>query len=284
MSISIVFEGVEGAGKSTQAKLLKLVLEKVCDFPILQVREPGGTNLGVVVREILLGGDFKNMDASSRSLLYTAARNELMKKVVFPFLKENPNGIVIGDRSWPSTLALQTSDGDTKDYVYELNKPFIDVYPTNVFYVDIPPQEIKARLLLASENGREINWRDTQNFEKFVQERRNYLDLVGKYRDRFVLVDGLYEPWDITIRAAGLTLDLLGQSGDIKEAKMKLRAERGSIEEYIKLQFNANDFARLEQIRKQFGVEEVHELRREMYREWRDLGFGEQIGKGIERI
>lgn len=284
MSISIVFEGVEGAGKSTQARLLKLVLEKISDFPILQVREPGGTNLGVVIREMLLGGDFKNMDASSRSLLYTAARNELMKKVVFPFMKENPNGIVIGDRSWPSTLALQTSDGDTKDYVYALNKPFIDVYPTNVFYVDIPPQEIKARLLLASEKGREINWRDTQHFDKFVQERKNYLDLVGKYRDRFVLVDGLYEPWNVANRAAGLVLDLLDQNDEVKEAKRRRHENGEIIDEFLKEQFDLKDFGRLGEIRRELGIDEVHNLRREMYREWRDLGFGEQIQRGIERI
>ncbi len=284
MSLSILYEGVECAGKSTQAQLLKFIFDKIGYSPILPVREPGGTKLGVVIREILLGEDFKKMDPASRSLLYTASRNELLKTVVYPFMKENPNGIVIGDRSWPSTLALQTSDGDNKDYVYELNKPFIKNYPDKIFYIDIPPEEIKARLILASENGREINWRDKQNFEKFVQERQNYLGLVSNDRDRFVLVDGLYEPWSLTLRAARFALDLLEQTEQVKEAKRKLAADGLEITDIIKEQFDPKNFIRLDSIRKELGIDDLHSLRKEMYHEWNRLGFSEQKVSGVERL
>jgi dTMP kinase len=99
----ITFEGSEGCGKSTQSRLLaKYLREK--GYPVVYLREPGGTKISERIRKILL--DPKNhMSLATEMLLYMAARAEVVNKIINPAVTEGK--IVICDRFLDSTLAYQ---------------------------------------------------------------------------------------------------------------------------------------------------------------------------------
>jgi len=100
----ISFEGVEGSGKTTQAKALAdwLVEKKI---PHIFVRDPGSTEIGEKVREILLDKQNRDMHAKCEVLLFLAARSQLTYELMLPALKEKK--VVITDRFSDSTFAYQ---------------------------------------------------------------------------------------------------------------------------------------------------------------------------------
>jgi len=100
----VTFEGVEGSGKTTQAARLAEALQAE-GLPTTVVREPGGTQLGEKVREILLSVEHHQMAAWAEAGLYTAARAQLLKEVVIPRMAKGD--IVIADRFVDSTFAYQ---------------------------------------------------------------------------------------------------------------------------------------------------------------------------------
>jgi dTMP kinase len=99
--VFITFEGPEGSGKTTQVELLGLAL--VAREPVV-VREPGGTDLGERIREIVLFGNI-DIDAEAEMYLFMAARRQLINEVIKPALAAGQ--IVIADRFHDSTLAYQ---------------------------------------------------------------------------------------------------------------------------------------------------------------------------------
>ncbi len=99
----VTFEGVEGAGKTTQIHLLHEYLSETT-IPFIFAREPGGTALGERLRELLID-PLGQMSPEAEALLLSAARAELVDKVIEPALKEGR--IVVCDRFWDATLAYQ---------------------------------------------------------------------------------------------------------------------------------------------------------------------------------
>ena len=97
----ITFEGPEGSGKTTQVELLGVAL--VSKDPVV-IREPGGTDLGERIREIVLFGNIE-IDAEAEMYLFMAARRQLIEEVIEPALAAGQ--IVIADRYHDSTLAYQ---------------------------------------------------------------------------------------------------------------------------------------------------------------------------------
>ena len=100
----ITLEGSEGSGKSTQARLLCRYL-KSKHIPFLFIREPGGVKLSEKIRSILLDVKNKDMDDICETLLYMAARAQLVKEVILPAIKQGK--VVICDRFLDSTIAYQ---------------------------------------------------------------------------------------------------------------------------------------------------------------------------------
>lgn len=100
----ITFEGSEGCGKSTQSKLLYLYLKK-SGFPVIYLREPGGTKVSEKIRGMLLDPRNKKLTAECELLLYMASRSQVVSEVIAPALKKGK--IVISDRFLDSTLAYQ---------------------------------------------------------------------------------------------------------------------------------------------------------------------------------
>jgi len=100
----ITFEGSEGSGKSTQSKLLARYLRQE-GYSVVYLREPGGTAISEKIRSILLDGEHKKMCAECETLLYMAARAQVVDEIIMPALMAGK--IVVCDRFLDSTLAYQ---------------------------------------------------------------------------------------------------------------------------------------------------------------------------------
>ena len=121
----ITFEGIDGAGKSTQIELLKnYFIEQGKE--VLAIREPGGLKFSENIRNILLSND-TNINNTTELLLFLSARSELTEKVILPALNEDK--IVICDRFYDSTYAYQGFgrgiDRKTELYYFYYRKEFL---------------------------------------------------------------------------------------------------------------------------------------------------------------
>ncbi len=104
MGVFITFEGPEGSGKSTQARLLYERLQAM-DYPVILTREPGGTRIGEMIRRIVMDLRNTEMAPTTETLLFSAARAQLVSELVRPYLATG--GIVLCDRYADSTYAYQ---------------------------------------------------------------------------------------------------------------------------------------------------------------------------------
>lgn len=100
----ITFEGPEGAGKSTQARRLYERLQ-AAGYPVILTREPGGTRIGELIRRILIDLRHTEMAPTTETLLFSAARAQLVSELIRPYLATG--GIVVCDRYADSTFAYQ---------------------------------------------------------------------------------------------------------------------------------------------------------------------------------
>lgn len=104
MGVFITFEGPEGSGKSTQARLLYERLQAL-GYPAILTREPGGTRISEMIRRILVDLRHTEMAPATEILLFSAARAQLVSELIRPYL--NTGGIVLCDRYADSTFAYQ---------------------------------------------------------------------------------------------------------------------------------------------------------------------------------
>ena len=136
----VVMEGPDGSGKSTQIELLSEYLSglgKSC----LITREPGGTEIGEQIRQVILNPDNKAMSEVTEMLLYAAARAQLMKEKIIPALESGH--VVLSDRFLDSSLVYQgIARGLGIDTVRSVNGLGIGEYsPDLVFFLDLPEEE-----------------------------------------------------------------------------------------------------------------------------------------------
>lgn len=130
----ITFEGIDGAGKSTLAKILANNLEQK-NYNVVLTKEPGGTPLGEYIRKILLD---QEMDALSEFLLFASDRHTHVKEVIVPAL--NKGAIVISDRYHDSSVAYQGYGRNLSLEFIEFvhNKVLEGIMPELTILVDIP--------------------------------------------------------------------------------------------------------------------------------------------------
>ena len=186
----ITFEGIDGCGKSTQAKLLLEYMNKSGVETIL-VREPGGTNISESIREILLHSSSGQMGDRTESLLMTASRAQLTQEVIIPNMEQGK--FVIADRYSDSTLAYQ--GGGRKldiEWLNELNNyATFTLLPDITFFVDIQPEEALRRL----DNNKDRI--EGIGIEFQTRIRKTYHELAERFNDRYVILDGYGEKGDI---------------------------------------------------------------------------------------
>ena len=165
----IVFDGPEGAGKSTQVALLKQRLETQGGAGVVLVRDPGTTRIGEQVRAILLNPDHDEMAMRCEMLLYMAARAQMMAETIAPALESGQT--VISDRFVSSTLAYQLGgDGLTAADIRAVAEIAIrGRWPDLTVLLDMPPAASLARVSRAKDR---IEQRPIEYHERV---RQNYL-------------------------------------------------------------------------------------------------------------
>jgi len=176
----LVFEGGDGAGKSTQMRLLGERL-RACGHEVLLTREPGGTALGEHIRRILLDGDA--VEPRAEALLFAADRAQHVNTVVRPALHDG--AVVLCDRYVDSSIAYQgvARDLDADD-IRSLSMWATDaLWPDLTVLLDIDPARGRARRAGTSD-------RVESEADAFHQRvRQGFLDLAGQHPQRYLLVD-----------------------------------------------------------------------------------------------
>ncbi len=152
----ITIEGGDGAGKSTQIRMLGNYLEKK-NIPHLLTREPGGSIGANEIRQILINGQLNKWDAISETLLFYAARRSHLVDTIWPALKEGK--LVISDRFSDSTMAYQVygrqTGSITKEQIEELYHLVAgDFKPDLTIILDIDPQIGLSRVQKRGEQDR----------------------------------------------------------------------------------------------------------------------------------
>ncbi|MBD3184236.1 dTMP kinase [Candidatus Poribacteria bacterium] len=179
----VTFEGIEGAGKSTQARLLEKYVSEL-GYPVFLTREPGGTFISEQIRKIILEPQNTKMTEVTELFLYLASRAQHVKEIILPNL--NKGVIVICDRFSDATLAYQGyARGLDVDFLKEINKVATDgLEPDLTVLLDM---EVKDSLLRKQDQV--LNRIDKENFEFHNKVRRGYLEIAKKEPDRVKVVD-----------------------------------------------------------------------------------------------
>lgn len=188
----ITFEGIDGCGKTTQfQKVTEFLKDSGTEFIV--VREPGGTEIGEKIRNILLDKKNSGMHPVTELFLYEAARAQIVSEKIEPALQ---NGIsVLCDRFYDSTYAYQ-------GYARKLGADMVDglnaiaageTKPDMTFLLDISCEEALRRRGIRGEEDR----LEALGIEFQRQVREGYLELASKYPERIRLIDASDTPENI---------------------------------------------------------------------------------------
>ena len=181
----ISFEGIDGCGKSTQAKILSEKLIS-CGHKILLTREPGGSDGAEEIRNLLLTGNTDRWSAETEILLFTAARRDHLERTILPALE---NGLaVLCDRFSDSTRVYQgVTRGDLRNLVDQLDSAMIPRQPDITVLIDLDPTISLARAIERSNN--EARFEDF-GLEMQIKLREGFLTLAHEFPNRFKVIDG----------------------------------------------------------------------------------------------
>lgn len=180
----ISLEGIDGSGKSTQARRLAAALEKLGRDVVL-TREPGGSAGAEEIRALVLQGDPDRWSAETEILLFTAARRDHMERTILPAL--DAGKVVICDRFADSTRMYQgLSRGDLRGTVDQLHALMIGREPDLTLLFDMDPDLGHSRAV--TRGGLD------SRFEEFGADlqkamRKGFLDLAAEAPERFRIID-----------------------------------------------------------------------------------------------
>lgn len=204
----ITFEGIEGAGKSTQAKrLFKAISED--NFPCLLTSEPGGTPLGDAIRNIFISNDYKDMTPIAELLLINASRAQHVEKVIRPSLEEGK--IIICDRFIDASTAYQGYGRELPlSLVSDLNSCSAwNVHPDLTFFLDVEPALGLSRVYERIQKRETPSDRiERESLAFFHRVREGYHLIAQDEPVRFKVLDGGLDPdtihniiMDVTMKA-----------------------------------------------------------------------------------
>jgi len=211
--IFIVFEGIEGSGKSTHVRELadRLASE---GRTVLVTREPGGTALGESIRTLLQGGPGEiTISPESELMLFAASRAQLVREVITPALERGE--IVISDRFTDSTVAYQGyARGLDMDTLSAVNR-FVagTAMPDLVILMDLDVGEGLRRLGVRNENtGRSSDRIEQEDIRFHEQVRAGYLDIARKHGDRVRVIDAALSIDEVSAEVWEKVSDVLRRS------------------------------------------------------------------------
>ena len=194
----LVLDGPDGCGKTTQMRLLIDKFEKA-GLTVKRLREPGGTNIGEQIRELLLSTKNEGMDLRCEMLLYMASRAQLVQQEIKPALARGE--CVIADRFASSTIAYQGGGGGlSTPAIMQVADIAVDgVWPdlTLIFDLDIETAMQRLNPLHGKASGNlglfemvhvqdRIEQRERAYFERV---RQSYLEQLDRWPDRYRKVD-----------------------------------------------------------------------------------------------
>lgn len=193
----ISFEGIDGSGKSTQARLLATYLRET-GADVVLTREPGGSPGAEDIRQLLVTGAPDRWSAETEILLFTAARRDHMEKTILPALARGAT--VITDRFADSTRVYQgAARGDLRALVDALHDRMIGHEPDLTLIIDTDPQAALARGL--ARGSGEDRFEDLGlAFQQAL--RAGFLALAHDFPDRCRIIDGNRD-------AAAISADIL---------------------------------------------------------------------------
>lgn len=194
--VFISIEGPDGAGKTTQAHMLKERLESQ-GYKVFLTREPGGTPIGEEIRSILLNPRFEEMSVSCEILLYSAARSQLVKEVLRPYLESGY--MVITDRYLDSSLVYQGLAGGAElEMIRNINLwATAGLLPDITFLLDVDAGKGLQRL---EGKGTSSSQQDRMEQKELVFHRKvqeGFLFLASQEKKRFVVIKGEDEPHEV---------------------------------------------------------------------------------------
>ena len=177
MKLFIVFEGLDGSGKSTQIKILNDKL-KLNNYDVISLREPGSTEIGDKVLEILESS--QKLTPIMEFLLFSISRSAIINEKIIPNLGENK--IVLCDRYFYSSIAYQGSGRNLdNDFIHIINNKIVeDVIPDIVFYFDLSWEE-------------KIKRKGIDHSDRFEKEDKPFHEKVRKCYLQMAEID--FEKW-----------------------------------------------------------------------------------------
>lgn len=179
-----VIEGTDGAGKTTQAAILRQRL-KSNGVEAKELIEPGGTPIGSQLRAIILNPDLAKQPETELDL-FTVARRELVSQVIAPEISAGTT--LVCDRNWFSSVAYQGFGRglDVANIIEKTKKAMGDFFlPTGIVILDVPLEAAEERL---KSTGQKADWFEKQGREFFENVRRGYYWLSDQFEVE--LVDG----------------------------------------------------------------------------------------------
>jgi dTMP kinase len=183
----ITFEGIDGCGKSTQARL---ALEYASSLGVktMLTREPGGTAVSEKIREILLSPESKELCDQAELLLYLASRAQHVLEKIVPEIKSG--SLVICDRFQEATFAYQGfGRGLDLPLLQRINAFATNgIVPEHTFVFDIPVEIALERL---AKTGKAPDRLEQNSKDFFKRVREGYLELAEKNRNRITLIDAV---------------------------------------------------------------------------------------------
>jgi len=190
----VVLDGVDGCGKSTQAKRLVEQLSRSRTQAALHLREPGSTAVGEQIRTLLLSREH-DLDPGVELLLFAAARRQMLRELVAPALGEGRD--VVCERFHPSTFAYQCVAGGLpeRDVLELLERWAGEPAPDVIVLIDLAPEEAVRR------RGEPLDRIEAKGIEfqrRVARGYRRYAELV----ESAVLVDGRGTPDEVARRIA----------------------------------------------------------------------------------
>nr|WP_174834497.1 dTMP kinase [Ruegeria sp. HKCCA5491] len=181
----LTFEGIDGSGKSSQARLLTDHLRGM-GHDVVLTREPGGSAGAEEIRRLVLEGDPDRWSAETEILLFTAARRDHLERTIEPALAAGK--VVICDRFADSTRMYQgLSRGDLRGLVDQLHNLMIGREPDLTLLIDMDPQTGLNRA--KGRQGTEERFEDF-GLDLQLKMRAGFLALADEFSERFRVIDG----------------------------------------------------------------------------------------------
>ena len=199
----ITIDGVEGAGKSTQIDFIRDYLSSK-GINVILTREPGGTELGEKIRELLLSPETKSMHSETELLLMFAARNEHIHRKIMPALAQGD--WVLSDRFTDASYAYQGGGrGLDINRIAQLEQWVLqDFTPDMTLLLDVPVELGMSRIESRGKKDRI----ELEAMDFFNRVRESYIDRSKQFPDRIKLIDSS-QTVEFTTQQIKAVLDLL---------------------------------------------------------------------------